>query len=101
MQDEADDDWRIPPLSRNAVYVYGILDRRGRCMRVRPLMQQARLDGHAFADAVNELQTRCWVTITWRKRPEHTDHDESRPPCDAEHITATKYGRMRYPQTSM
>ena len=100
MQDDAED-WRIPPLSPEAIRVYAILDLRGRCMRVRPLMQQACLDGHAFVDAVNELQTRCWVTITWRQRPEHTDHDASRPLSDAEHITATKFGRMRYPQTSM
>lgn len=93
------DAWKAPPLSHNAVHVYAILDRRGRSMRVRPLQREAALDLPAFADAINELKERCWVYIIWRKPPEHTDADASRPMRDVDRILATKFGRIRFPQT--
>ncbi len=99
MQHDDADDWKAPPLSSTAIYVYAILDRRGRSMRMGPLRQEARLDDRTLSAAINELQERCWVRITWRKRPEHTDDDESRPMRDAHRITATRFGRMRYALT--
>lgn len=93
------DDWKCPPLSHNAVHIYAVLDRRGRSMRLHPLQREAGLDQPAFATAINELQERCWVYIIWRKRPEHTDADASRPMRDVERILATKFGRFRFPQT--
>jgi hypothetical protein len=89
----------IPPFSSTALYIFGRLLRRGGCMRIGPLLRDLKLDHTQFANAINELQERGWIRITWRKDgtrlPEHIPARFA--PC--KRITTTRFGRWRYPVT--
>jgi hypothetical protein len=93
------DVWKAPPFSPDALHVYGILDRRGRSMRIGPLRSATGLEPARLAAAINELHERGWVNIVWRRSPEYTGADQSRPLSDATRIVATRFGRWRFPQT--
>jgi hypothetical protein len=94
-----DDSWQAPPFSRDALYIFSLLDRRGGAMRIHPLLQQSRLPPGDLVAAVNELAERCWVKIAWR-------HPRARLPAglperfrEVERVTTTAFGRWRYPVT--
>jgi hypothetical protein len=94
-----DDPWQAPPFSRDALYVFGLLDRRGGTMRIGPLLQQSRMSCDALVAAVNELAERSWVKVAWR-------HPRARLPDglperfrEVERVTTTAFGRWRYPVT--
>jgi hypothetical protein len=94
-----DDSWLPPPFSRDALFVFGLLDRHGGTMRVLPLLQASHLQPAELADAVNELMARGWVKIVWR-------HPRARLPDGlperfrkVERVTTTAFGRWRFPVT--
>ena len=94
-----DDPWQAPPFSRDALYVFSLLDRRCGTMRIGPLLQQSRLSCDELAAAVNELAERCWVKIAWRNprtRMQPGLPDRFR---EVDRVTTTAFGRFRYPVT--
>jgi hypothetical protein len=95
-----DNDWKIPGLSRRAFGLFRCIRTRGGSMRIEPLRSASRLDDGQLVETLNELQARCWIRFKWRKRPEHTDADESRPMRDIERVTTTRFGRFRFEVSS-
>jgi hypothetical protein len=49
-----DDPWQAPPFSRDALYIFGLLDRRGGTMRIALCCTQSRACRPMSAAAVNE-----------------------------------------------
>jgi hypothetical protein len=94
-----DDDGPIPPPSRHALHVMGLLGRRAGTMRMGPLLEACGLTTDELAAAVNELAERRWVTIVWRgpdaRRPE-TLPARLR---EARRVVTTRFGRWRYRRT--
>lgn len=87
---------RLPPFSRNALAVFTVIERYGGTLRPRPLLRRMGLAPDDIADAVNELQRRCWVRIAWRKSP------RANLPADLperfralDRVTATRFGKWR------
>ena len=94
-----DDDGPVPPPSRHALHVMGLLTRRSGTMRMRPLLEASGLASDELAAAVNELAERRWVRIVWRgpdaRRPE-TLPERLR---EARRVVTTAFGRWRYRRT--
>ena len=89
----------MPPLSSNALYVFGYLQRHGGSMRIGPLVRHCGLDLDALAAAVNELSERRWVAIG-RRRPRTVMPPDLPERCrEVERVTTTRFGRWRYPVT--
>ena len=88
-----------PPFSSTALYIFGRLQRRGGSMRIAPPLRDLKLEDNIFADAINELQERGWIRVTWRKDGARlSDNVPARfAPC--KRITTTRFGRWRYSVT--
>lgn len=88
-----------PPFSSTALYLFGHLRRRGGSMRIGPLLWDLKLQDNLFADAINELQERGWIKVTWRKdgAPLPANVPARFAPC--QRITTTRFGRWRYSVT--
>ena len=86
-----------PNASREARYVFAYLHRRGGSQRLGPLLRVLGIEPRTFADAVNELNERCWITIVWRKAG--TPDDEPRPLTDIYRLCTTRFGRRKYRST--
>lgn len=93
------DTWLPPPFSRDALYIFGLLARRGGTMRVGPLLQQSHLSTEELAAAVNELAERCWVKIAGRNPRIRMPGDLPERFRAIERVTTTAFGRWRYPVT--
>ena len=89
----------IPPFSTTALYIFGRLRRRGGSMRIAPLLRDLKLDDTQFADAINELQERGWIKITWRKDGAPLPANVPARFARCKRITTTSFGRWRYPVT--
>lgn len=84
--------------SHEARYVFAYLHRLGGSMRLGPMLRHLRIEPGTFADAVNELNERYWVTIVWRKAPPVTP-DEPRSLSDIDRLCTTRFGRRKYRST--
>jgi len=87
----------IPHASREARYVFAYLHRRGGSLRLGPLLRVLGIEPRTFADAVNELNERCWITIVWHEAG--TPDDAPRPLTDIYRLCATRFGRRKYRST--
>jgi hypothetical protein len=88
-----------PPFSTTALYIFGHLRRRGGCMRIGPLLRELKLDDTPFADAINELQERGWIKVTWRKDGARLPETVPARFAPCKRITTTSFGRWRYSVT--
>ena len=92
-----------PHPSREARYLFGYLRRRGGSLRLAPLLRGLAMDARAFADAVNDLNERYWITIVWRKAPPTAPQDlpdaEPRPLADVHRLCTTRFGRHKHRAT--
>jgi hypothetical protein len=94
-----DDSRESARLSSRALYVFGVVARRGGLMRIRPLLQNAGLPPEALADAVNELMQRGWVRIGWRRPRARLPSGLPERFREVDRIATTAFGRWRYPAT--
>ena len=87
-------DWRPPPSSYNALFVFTWLDRRGGSVRIRPLLRWSGLTCDELCTAVNELHERGWVKTTWRtSRPDLPERVR-----EVDRVTTTHQGRLFAPR---
>jgi hypothetical protein len=87
-------DWRPPPSSYNALFVFTWLYRRGGSVRIRPLLRWSGLTCDELCAAVNELQERGWVLVAWRT----LRSDLPARVREVDRVTITHQGRLFAPR---
>jgi hypothetical protein len=87
------------PFSRDALYLFAVLDRHGGTLRMRPLLTAAGLADGALGAAINELAERSWVKVTWRAPHQPPPAGVPERFREVERVTTTSFGRWRYPAT--
>jgi hypothetical protein len=65
----------------------------------RPAAPRPEAGRHQFADAINELQERGWIKVTWRKDGAPLPVNIPARFARCKRITTTSFGRWRYPVT--
>ena len=88
-----------PNPSHEARCVFAYLRRRGGSQRLAPLLRGLGMEPRVFADAVNDLNERYWISIVWHKAPPGTPDDEPRPLADVYRLCTTRFGRKKYRAT--
>jgi hypothetical protein len=91
------DSWKAPPFSRTAISLFTRLVKHAGCVRVAPLLRDTDVGADELADAVNELAERGWVKIVWRPEGARLPAELPQRFRPVERITATRFGRYRYP----
>ena len=87
------------PFPKSALHVFGLIRRRGGCMRIVPLLDVSGLLPDELAHTVNALAGRGWVEVTWRRPRTCLPHGCPERFREVECITITRFGRWRYPRT--